>query len=185
IDSPWNVFLKGYVGVGFTGSGSQTDEDSFVPSNPPRPAPYSNSFSDKVGGHLNYAVADLGYDFLSEPRYKAGVFVGYSFLDQFINRYNCVQIANPTGSCEPPNEPPTPPNVVRFQEIDTWHALRLGVAAETQLGPRWKLAGEVAYIPYLRFNGLDNHFRNPVVRFPASSNGGQALPTEALVSHYV
>src|SRR5262245_20405812 len=56
IDSPWNVFLKGYVGVGFTGSGSQTDEDSFVPSNPPRPAPYSNSFSDKVGGHLNYAV---------------------------------------------------------------------------------------------------------------------------------
>src|SRR5262249_37029183 len=101
------------------------------------------------------------------------------------NRYNCVQIANPTGSCEPPNEPPTPPNVVRFQEIDTWHALRLGVAAETQLGPRWKLAGEVAYIPYLRFNGLDNHFRNPVVPFPAFSNGGHGVQTEALISYYV
>jgi opacity protein-like surface antigen len=177
--------LKGYVGVGFTGSGNQTDEDSFVLSNPPRPAPYSNSFSDKVGGHLNYAVVDLGYDFLRGPSYKAGAFVGYSFLDQFINRYNCVQIANPTGSCEPPNEPPTPPNVVRFQEIDTWHALRVGVAAETQFAPRWKLAGEVAYIPYLHFNGLDNHFRNPVVQFPASSNGGHGVQTEALISYNV
>ena len=87
IDSPWNVFLKGYVGVGFTGSGNQTDEDSFVLSNPPRPAPYSNSFSDKVNGHLNYAVVDLGYDFLRGPSYKAGAFVGYSFLDQFMCRW--------------------------------------------------------------------------------------------------
>jgi opacity protein-like surface antigen len=183
VDSPWNVFLKGYVGIGFTGSGNQTDEDSFVLSNPPRPAPYSNSFSEKVAGHLNYAVVDLGYDFLRGPSSKAGAFVGYSFLDQFINRYNCVQIANPTGSCEPPNEPPTPANVVRFQEIDTWHALRFGVAAETQFAPRWKLAGEVAYIPYLHFNGLDNHFRNPVVQFPASSNGGHGVQAEALVSY--
>jgi len=183
LDSPRNVFLKGYVGVGFTGSGNQTDEDSFVLSNPPRPAPYSNSFSDKVRGHLNYAVVDLGYDVLRGTSSKAGAFIGYSYLDQFINRYNCVQIANPTGSCEPPNEPPTPANVVRFQEIDTWHAMRVGVAAETQFAPRWKLAGEVAYIPYLHFNGLDNHFRNPVVRFPASSNGGHGVQAEALVSY--
>lgn len=185
INSPWNGFLKGYVGVGFTGSGNQTDEDSFVLSNPPSPAPYSNSFSDKVNGHLNYAVVDLGYDFLNGPGYKAGAFVGYSFFDQFMNRYNCVQIANPIGSCEPPNEPPTPPNVVRFQEIDTWHALRIGVAAETRFAPRWKLAGEVAYIPYLHFDGLDNHFRNPVVQFPASSNGGRGVQTEALISYDV
>jgi opacity protein-like surface antigen len=185
IDSPWNVFLKGYVGVGFTGSGNQTDEDSFVLSTPPRPAPYSNSLSDKVNGHLNYAVVDLGYDFLRGPSYKAGAFVGYSFLDQFMNRYNCVQIANPTGSCEPPNQPPTPPNVVRFQEIDKWQSLRVGVAGETMLADRLKLSGEVAYLPYVRFEGLDNHFRNPVAPFPASSNGGRGVQTEAQLSYYL
>jgi opacity protein-like surface antigen len=184
IDSPWNVFLKGYVGVGFIGSGTQTDEDSFVFVNPPG-SPYSNSFSDKVDGHLNYAVVDLGYDFLRGPGYRAGAFVGYSFLDQMMNRFNCVQVANPAGSCTPPAQPPSPPNVVRFQEIDTWHALRVGVAAEMQFAPRWKLAGEVAYIPYLHFDGLDNHFRTPVVQAPASSNGGHGVQTEALVSYYL
>jgi opacity protein-like surface antigen len=185
IDSPWNVFLKGYAGVGFTGRGNHTDEDSFVISNPPGPAPYSNAFSDKVEGHLNYAVVDLGYDVLRGPSYKVGAFVGYSFLDQFINRFNCIQIANPIGSCEAPNEPPTPPNVVRIQEIDTWHALRLGVAAETHFADRWKLAGEVAYIPYLHFDGLDNHFRSPVAPFPASSNGGHGVQTEVQLSYYL
>lgn len=185
IDSPWNVFLKGYAGVGFTGRGNQTDEDSFVFLNPPAAASYSNSFSDKVRGHLNFAVLDLGYDVLRGAGYKAGAFVGYSFLDQFMNRFNCVQIANPTGGCEPPNETPTPPNVVRIQEIDTWRALRVGVAAETLLADRWKLSGEVAYIPYLHFNGLDNHFRNPVAPFPASSSGGHGVQTEALISYYV
>jgi outer membrane immunogenic protein len=74
---------------------------------------------------------------------------------------------------------------VRFQEIDTWHALRVGVAAEMPFAPRWKLAGEVAYIPYLRFDGLDNHFRTPLARFPAFSNGGHGVQTEALISYYV
>ncbi len=185
IDSPWNFFVKGYAGVGFTGRGNQTDEDSFVLSNPPGPAPYSNAFSDKAEGHLNYAVVDLGYDFLRWPSTKVGGFVGYSFFDQFINRFNCVQIANLTGSCEPPNEPPTPPNVVRIQEIDTLHALRIGVAAETRFAGRWKLAGEVAYIPYLRFDGLDNHFRTPVVPFSASSNGGHGVQTEVQLSYYL
>src|SRR5262249_6278061 len=106
---------------GFIGSGTQTDEDSFVFVNPPG-SPYSNSFSDKVDGHLNYAVVDRGYDFLRGPGYRAGAFVGYSFLDQMMNRFNCVRCPNRAGSCAPPAQPPSPPNVVRFQEIDTWHA---------------------------------------------------------------
>jgi opacity protein-like surface antigen len=186
INTPWNVFIKGYAGVGVTGRGKQNDEDSFVFIQGNGTAPYSNSFSDKVEGHLNYAVADIGYDFIKGSSHKVGAFVGYSFLDQELNRFNCVQIANlEKGSCTAPGQPPTPPNVVRFQEIDKWHAVRVGIAAEMMLADRVKLSGEVAYLPFVRFEGQDNHFRNPIVQFPARSNGGHGAQAEALLSYYV
>jgi opacity protein-like surface antigen len=184
VESPWNVFLKGYVGVGQTGRGNNTDEDSYVALNGIR-APYSNSYSPKIDGGIAYAVADLGYDFIRDKDSKLGAFVGYFYFNQLMNRYNCVQIANPQGSCEPPDEPPTPPNVVRFQEIDTWRAVRVGLSGETMLTDRLKLGVDAAYLPYLVFDGLDNHFRNPVVQFPASSHGGQGAQVEALLSYYL
>jgi opacity protein-like surface antigen len=184
VESPWNVFLKGYVGVGQTGRGNNNDEDSYVNLNGVRD-PYSNSYSPKIDGGIAYAVADLGYDFIRTRDSKVGAFVGYFYFNQLMNRYNCVQIANPQGSCEPPNEPPTPPNVVRFQEIDTWQAVRVGLSGETMLTDRLKLAVDAAYLPYLVFNGLDYHFRNPVLQLPASSHGGQGAQVEALLSYYV
>jgi opacity protein-like surface antigen len=185
VESPWNVFLKGYVGVGQTGSGNNNDEDSYVLVNGPTRTPYSNSYSPKIDGGIEYAVADLGYDFIRTRDSKVGAFAGYFYLNQLMNRYNCAQIANPQGSCEPPAEPPTPPNVVRFQEIDTWQAARVGLSGETMLIDRLKLGIDAAYLPYLSFGGLDNHFRDPVVPFPASSHGGQGAQVEALLSYYL
>jgi opacity protein-like surface antigen len=184
IESPWNVFLKGYVGAGQTGRGNNSDEDSYVNLNGVR-APYSNAYSPKVDGGIAYAVADLGYDVIRNKNSKLGVFAGYFYFHQLMNRYNCVQIANPQGSCEPPNETPTPPNVVRFQEIDTWQAVRVGLSGETMLTDRLKLGIDAAYLPFLVFDGNDNHFRNPIVQFPASSRGGQGVQVEALLSYYL
>jgi opacity protein-like surface antigen len=184
VESPWNVFLKGYIGAGQTARGNNNDEDSFVNLNGIR-APYSNSYSPKIDGGIAYAVADLGYDFIRDRSSKLGAFVGYFYFNQLMNRYNCVQIANPQGGCEPPNETPTPPNVVRFQEIDNWQALRVGLSGETMLTDRLKIAIDAAYLPYLVFDGLDNHFRNPIVLFPASSRGGQGAQVEALLSYYL
>ncbi len=185
INTPWNVFVKGFAGVGVTGHGHNNDEDSFFHVNGVD-VPYTNSFSDKVRGHLNYAVADVGYDFMSGSSHKVGAFVGYSFVDQALNRFNCVQIANKEGgSCTAPEETPTPPNVVRFQEIDKWHAMRVGVAGEMMLTDRVKLGGEVAYLPFVHFEGQDNHFRNPILQLPAKSNGGHGVQAEALLSYYV
>jgi opacity protein-like surface antigen len=185
INTPWNVFVKGFAGVGVTGHGHNNDEDSFFNVNNVD-VKYTNSFSPKVEGHLNYAVADVGYDFMTGSSYKVGAFVGYSFVDQFMNRFNCVQIANKVGgSCTAPDETPTPPNVVRFQEIDKWHALRVGIASETMLTDRVKLSGEVAYLPFVHFQGLDNHFRSPILQLPATSNGGHGVQAEALLSYYV
>ncbi len=184
INTPWNVFVKGYAGVGVTGHGHNNDEDSFFHVNGVD-VPYTNSFSDKVRGHLNYAVADIGYDFMRESSHKVGAFVGYSFIDQALNRFNCVQIANPKGGCTAPDEPPTPPNVVRFQEIDKWHALRVGIAGEMTLADRVKLSGEVAYLPFVHFDGHTNTFRDPLLQLPATSNGGHGVQAEALLSYYV
>ena len=185
INTPWNFFVKGFAGVGVIGHGHNNDEDSFFKVNGDTVA-YTNSFSDKVRGHLNYVVADAGYDFMQGSSYKLGAFVGYSFLDQEMNRFNCVQIANKEGgSCTAPDETPTPPNVVRFQEIDKWHAMRVGVAGEMMLTDRVKLGGEVAYLPFVHFDGQDNHFRNPILQLPAKSNGGHGVQAEALLSYYV
>jgi opacity protein-like surface antigen len=180
INGPWNVFVKGFAGVGVTGRGKQHDEDSFAPL---FPVPYSNTFSDKVEGHLNYVVADIGYDFIKGSSHKIGAFVGYSFLDQALNRFGCLQIANPKGFCQPGDE--IPPNVIAFQEIDKWHALRVGIGGEMMLADRVKLGGEVAYLPFVHFDGVDNHFRNPIVHSPATSNGGHGVQAEALLSYYV
>jgi opacity protein-like surface antigen len=185
IETPWNVFFKGYVGAGQTGHGNNNDEDSFVfiPNN--GIAPYSNSYSPKIDGGITYAVADLGYDFIRTRDSKVGAFAGYFYLNELMNRYNCVQIANPIGSCEAPGEPPTPPNVVRFQELDTWQALRVGLSSDTMLTDRLKLSVDAAYLPYVNFSGLDNHFRDPIVQFPASSHGGQGAQVEGILSYYL
>ena len=53
------------------------------------------------------------------------------------------------------------------------------------LADRVKLSGEVAYLPFVHFEGQDNHFRNPIVQFPATSNGGHGVQAEALLSYYV
>jgi opacity protein-like surface antigen len=184
LESPLNIFLKGYAGFGQTGSGISNDEDSFVLVNNVR-APYSNSFSPKNQGGIEYAVADLGYDFIREKESKVGAFVGYLYFNQQINRFNCVQFANPQGSCEPPQETPTLSNVLRIQEIDRWQALRIGLSSETMLTDQLKFSVDAAYLPYLTFEGLDNHFRNVAVQFPASSHGGQGAQVEALLSYYL
>jgi len=182
IESPWNVFFKGYVGAGQTGRGNNNDEDSFFAVNN-GVVPYTNSHSPKIDGGIAYAVADLGYDIIRTRDSKLGAFAGYFYFNQLMNRYNCVQIANPKGSCEPPDLPPTPPNVVRFDELDTWQALRIGLSGESMLTDRVKLSVDAAYLPHVTFSGLDHHF--PISRNIASSDGGRGAQVEALLSYYL
>ena len=58
---------------------------------------------------------------------------------------------------------------------------------------RLKISGEAAYLPYLTFNGLDNHFLGNTGilatvagiprTFPETSNGGTGVQLEALASY--
>ena len=73
-------------------------------------------------------------------------------------------------------------------EDDKWSALRLGLAGETMLTENVKLSGEVAYLPWVKFTGTDDHFFGNLgtlaEEFPESGNG-QGVQLEALISYYL
>ena len=76
IETPWNLFVKGYVGGGATSNGHLNDEDFIAVMIPAMEAAYSNTLSPAVTGSIGYGAIDGGYDFLHGPEYKAGVFAG-------------------------------------------------------------------------------------------------------------
>jgi outer membrane protease len=186
LDTPWNFFVKGFVGGGSTGSGHMNDEDFGITFfNPPAPPyiPYSNTISGNVTGNTVYGVIDGGYDFLHGSTYKAGAFVGYTEFHQVMNAYGCVQIANPNSDCA--GALASPSSTLGITENDTWNALRVGMSGEAMVTDRVKVSADVAYLPYVNFSGLDTHWqRVPVTLFPETSNGGHGVQLEGILSYY-
>jgi hypothetical protein len=58
-------------------------------------------------------------------------------------------------------DPTVPTSVLVGQQQSTWQAIRVGLAGETMLGDRWRLSGEVAYLPWVKMKGRDNHLLRP------------------------
>jgi opacity protein-like surface antigen len=182
IDTPVNVFLKGFVGGGSISGGHQNDEDW-------APTPfvsYSNTLAGNVTGPLFYGTIDLGYDLFRGPGYKAGPFVGYNRYSYTLNAGGCVQIANPNSDCTgAPGAPIEPTSHIGIIEQDTWDSLRVGAAAETMLVDRWKLSGDVAYVPYTKFTGTDQHLDRVPLLFLDESGHGSGVQAEAFLSYLV
>ena len=130
VDTPWNVFLSGFIGAGATFSGGQNDEDfndTAISNNR-----YNNTFSTN-NGQINYAVVDLGYDVLRNADYKVGPFVGYTIFNQYIFKGGCQQVASSTGNCAVGTAtPPLPSSQLIGLEDMTWQALRIGLSAEVR-----------------------------------------------------
>jgi opacity protein-like surface antigen/outer membrane protease len=183
IETPWNGFVKGFIGGGRTGSGHMNDEDFFVTLGAGNELfPYSNTLSSTVTGTTSYGVIDAGFDFLRSPGYKLGVFAGYFYFHQNMSAFGCTPIA--AINCTPPVPTSGSPGIT---EDDKWSALRIGIAGETMLTENIKLSGEVAYLPWVKFTGVDDHFFGNLgmlaEEFPASGNG-QGVQLEALLSYY-
>jgi hypothetical protein len=98
-----------------------------------------------------------------------------------MNAGGCLQIANNLSDCV--GNHADPPSVVGIIEKDTWDSLRVGVSAETHLFDRWKLSGDVAYIPYTKFTGTDTH----VFTFGVADERGhgQGVQAEAFLNYMV
>jgi opacity protein-like surface antigen/outer membrane protease len=192
VDTPWNVFVKGFVGAGSFGNGHMNDEDfGLIPQDGFPYLPYTNTLSSLVDGTIQYGAADLGYDFLRGSNYKLGAFAGYFYLNQHMAAFGCVQQANQSGPCGTDSIfPPVPTSGSPIiTETDRWQALRLGIAGDMMVTERVKLSGEAAYLPYVKFDGYDFHFAGNSGTiagiFPEGSNGGQGVQLEALVSYYL
>ncbi len=179
LDTPWNVFLKGFVGLGTSQSGHLNDEDWLA-----LPLPvggtliYSNTVS-QVHSRIDYGVIDLGFSFFNGPGYKVGAFAGYSYFRQLMDAYGCVQLALPSAQCVPS----IPESFLGIIEDSRWKSARVGAIAEVFLLPRVKLTGEAAYLPYVRYDGLDTHVRGP--RFFPASGHGTGVQLEAILSYFV
>jgi outer membrane protease len=187
IDTPVNVFLQGFVGGGSISGGHLNDED-WVPFPPPAvPVSYSNTISSNVTGPLFYGTIDLGYDLFRGPDYKVGPFVGYNRYSYTMNAGGCVQIASPSNPAAPcvgtGVSGAQPTSQILIIEQDTWDSLRVGAAGETMLADRWKLYGDVAYVPYTQFTGTDQHLLRSLI-FDESGHG-TGVQAEAFLSYLV
>jgi hypothetical protein len=182
IDTPWDLFVKGYVGGGVSGHGHLNDED-FLIGQGGGLFPYSNTLSPIADGKIGYGAIDAGYDVLRGPGYKVGAFAGYFQLHQFMQAFGCSPLAGI--NCIPP----IPVNdSAPLTENATWRALRVGAGGETMLSGRLKLGGEVAYLPYVQLNAIDQHFfaNTGILATDSSEKGhGQGVQAEAVLSYYL
>jgi opacity protein-like surface antigen len=154
IDTPWNVFLSGFIGAGNTFRGGQNDED-FNLTGPARA--YNNTFSTN-NGNINYAVVDLGYDLARTANYKVGPFVGYTYFNQDIFKGGCQQIANSIGNCIVGGvSAPLASSQLIGSEAMTWQGVRVGLSGQVKLADRVKLTADAAFIPYVAYTWLDDH----------------------------
>jgi hypothetical protein len=144
LEAPQNVFVKGNLGIGSILKGQLNDEDWVLNGT----VPYSNTISS-VLGEIKYATVDAGYDFFRGAGYKFGAFVGYNYYNENKSASGCTQIANQLSDCVPPIDS----SVLVITENDTWNSLRVGISGDIMVTDRFKLGADVAYLPFVQFNG--------------------------------
>jgi opacity protein-like surface antigen len=179
-ESPEKIFVKGYLGTGALANGHMNDEDWALDLGA---LAYSNTVSNPVKGTISYATADVGYDVFRGADYSLGPIVGYSYYRDKEEAYGCAQIANPLSDCVPA----IPGSDLAISENDTWNAVRTGVNGEVTLIPRTKLSVDVAYLPYVQFNGTDIHWLRTDVPSQSSPETGRGtgIQLDAILSYYI
>lgn len=182
IDTPWNVFVKGFIGDGVSNGGHLNDEDFLITLGGGL-FPYSNTLSAAADGSIGYGAIDGGVDLLRGSGYKVGAYAGYFQFHQFMSAYGCTPLAGI--NCIPPipvsGDAP-------ITENDTWRALRVGAAGEAMLADRIKLGADIAYLPYLTLHGVDQHFfaNSGVLANDNQETGtGQGAQAETVLSYYL
>jgi opacity protein-like surface antigen len=178
VDTDPGVFVKGFVGAGRSASGKMHDEDWLIFG---ATVPYSNTLSSPVKETLAYATFDAGYALFRGANAKVGAFIGYNYLRDNNSAFGCAQIATPNSVCTPS----IPESTLVITQNNDWHSLRLGINGVVALGNGITLTGDAAYLPYVRFSGVDNHLlRTDVPDTVSKEQGfGQGVQLEALLAY--
>jgi opacity protein-like surface antigen len=177
VDTPINVFLKGFIGGGKITSGSMNDEDWVIFNTS---VPYSNT-SSSAKGDLAYGTFDAGYSLFRGPNANVGGFIGFNYYRENKLAYGCSQIANPFSDCVPS----VPNSVLAIVEDDKWYSFRLGVNGVFTVWDRLKLTADAAWLPFVAFRGTDNHLLRADVPSTLSpeTGQGQGVQLEAILSY--
>jgi opacity protein-like surface antigen len=182
IDTPSEVFVKGFVGAGAITGGKMNDEDWGINDGPRTAPPIATAYEvtgSSASGWLKYGAADVGYNVFHNANYKVGPFVGYSYFHQTMNGIGCTQLTTPGSVCDPPD----PPNLAIISQDDTWQALRVGASAIATVWDRLAINGDVAYLPYAQFSGLDTHWQRQPIAFYPQDGTGRGIQTELSLTY--
>ena len=179
VDTPQNIFLKGFIGGGKIRSGKMHDEDWLIFD---QTVPYSNTLST-VTGEIGYATLDVGYSLFRGPSANVGAFVGYNYFRDDKSAYGCVQIANGNSACGVS----IPNSTLVITENNKWNSFRVGVNGAVKLIDGLTLTADAAYLPFANFKGIDNHvLRTDVADTVSPESGtGHGVQLEAILSYAI
>ena len=176
-DTPWGIFIKGFVGGGSISGGRLLDEDFPFPG-----FPYSETTS-VAAGTLSYGTVDLGYSVIRQPSFRLGGFIGYGRWNESVTASGCTQIATNPAVC---GFFPIPNSIAVVKETDNWNLLRIGTTADMMVGEHVKLTADAAYVRALSQKAVDDHFFTFGVD-PSSGIGtngvGNGFQIDAIVSY--
>jgi len=173
VDHATGLFAKGYVGGGVIPGGTLQDEDF-----PPAILPYSSTDSAQRNGRLAYGTIDFGWAWRTRT-FRASFFAGYLHYSESVHAFGCTQTAANPFICAPGDVNPST-QVIR--QDTNWDAIRLGVGTEWRMTDRWKLATEVAWLPYVSLTAKDTHFLRIGCDLCDLSGPGKENGVDALMS---
>jgi opacity protein-like surface antigen len=182
IDTPSNIFVKGFAGGGSILSGNMHDEDFAIgfADAPLVNIPYSNTQST-TKGDLAYGTFDVGYSVFRGPSANVGGFIGFNYYHENKQAYGCAQISISFSDCVPA----FPNTVLGLTEDDNWYSMRIGVNGVVSIWNGLKLTADAAYLPFVAFRGTDIHWQRfdvPNQTSPEAGNG-QGMQLEAILSY--
>jgi hypothetical protein len=149
-----HLYVKGLVGGGILRGGDMDDLDFLVDQ-----INFSNTTSQINGNNLAYGIVDLGYSFdVPSAGVRYGAFVGYHYWRERMTASGV--LCNPAdlnGFCGAPGAIVVPFNTSVDIFDTTWNAIRVGGEARYELGERWTLSAELAFVPYAWMTNDDSH----------------------------
>ena len=176
-DHTSGFFLKTTFGGTDIAGGHLNDEDF-----PPAATTYSNTLSIQKTGRNLYGWGDLGYSFLRATGWKIGAFAGYQYYGQRVDADGCSQLALylacvPLGSI--------PYGQLTDTQHEQWQGLRVGLSGDVMLTDNLKLYGEAAYLPWLNYQGSNNHWLRPPINPFTESGTGSGVQIEGILIYKI
>jgi hypothetical protein len=142
-----NWFVKGLLGVGTVNRGVFRDEDFNAGQ-----VKFSDTTSSVTGGRIGYGTIDLGrtdWAFVKD-RLTIVPFVGYGHWSETVDAYGATDHLGFIGG-------DIPHDVLVITNKVVWRSLRIGLAAQINVGSRTRLDLDVALIPYSKVRNDDSH----------------------------